>query len=146
MPGAGKRRCRTGSSSSLKTHGGAEGYRKMSEFSGFAVQQGESCSAASVRLVPSPYSARLVPLRPWIATSAPLSARNSAIFRPIPREEPVTHAFLPCRDVIHHALLRLLLFDGNGGRFRDPCDPEVRLFFRCKRSRERIVKPETVRL
>ena len=48
---------------------------------------------------------------PWTTTRAPRLARWLAITRPIPREEPVTHATLLFKKVIAHTIV---CFAANG--------------------------------
>src|SRR5271169_1925309 len=57
-------------------------------------------AATASRFAASPYLAGAVQLMSWIATSAPSSARRSAITRPRPRPDPVTKAVLPLSSLV----------------------------------------------
>src|SRR5271170_849824 len=58
-------------------------------------------AATASRSRASPYLAGAVQLMSWIATSAPSSARRSAITRPRPRPDPVTKAVLPLSSLVN---------------------------------------------
>ena len=58
-----------------------------------------TASATAASDSPSPKAVPDAALVPWTATRAPSPARCAATTRPIPRDDPVTHATLPARCV-----------------------------------------------